>query len=94
MVKMVRLVEMVAMVERIVRRLDPQGRVAIPADWRHEWKSDRVVLTRVGKKVELTPVEPMDPTRFVDSIPVSDTVDFTDPHSLRRAVLSRQKGRA
>ena len=80
------------MVEKVVvRRLDPQGRVAIPADWRAEWKSERVVLTWKKRRVEVAPMEPIDPTSLFDSIPVSDKVDFTDPHSLRKALLLRRK---
>ena len=75
----------------IVRRLDPQGRVAIPVDWRSEWKSDKVMLVRKGRRIELAPVEPVDPTSLFDSIVVPDSVDFTDPHSLRRSFLSRRK---
>ena len=80
------------MVERsVVRRLDPQGRIAIPADWRAEWKSQKVVLTWKKRRVEVAPIEPVDPTSLFDSVSVSDRVDFTDPHSLRRALVLRRK---
>ncbi len=75
----------------VVRRIDPQGRVAIPVDWRSEWKSDKVMLIRRGSRVELAPVEPIDPTSLFDSIVVPDDVDFSDPHSLRRVLLSLRK---
>ncbi len=75
----------------VIRRVDPQGRVAIPADWRSEWKSDRVMLVRKGRRIELAPVEPIDPTSLFDSIVVPDDVDFSDPHSLRGAFLSSRK---
>ena len=75
----------------VVRRIDSQGRVAIPVDWRSEWKSDKVMLIRRGSRVELAPVEPIDPTSLFDSIVVSDDVDFSDPHSLRRVLLSLRK---
>ncbi len=75
----------------VVRRIDPQGRVAIPVDWRSDWKSDRVMLVRKGRRVELAPVEPIDPTSLFDSIVVPDDVDFSDPHSLRRVLLSLRK---
>ncbi len=80
------------MVERaVVRRLDPQGRVAIPADWRSEWKTDRVVLVHRGRRVEVAPIEPIDPTQLFDSILVRDDVDLADSHSLRRAALRLRK---
>lgn len=80
------------MVERaVVRRLDPQGRVAIPAGWRSEWKTDRVVLVHRGRRVEVAPIEPIDPTQLFDSILVRDDVDLADSHSLRRAALRLRK---
>ena len=83
---------MIFLVERVVvRRLDPRGRIAIPADWRAEWKSDRVVLTWRKGKVEVSSIKPVDLTSLFDSISVSDRVDFTDPHSLRKALFSRRK---
>jgi hypothetical protein len=45
-----------------------------------------------GNRIEVAPVEPVDPTSPFDSILVPDDFDFTDPHSLRRAFLSRRKG--
>ncbi|HYY90385.1 MAG TPA: AbrB family transcriptional regulator [Candidatus Dormibacteraeota bacterium] len=75
----------------VVRRVDQQGRVAIPVDWRSEWKSDKVMLVRKGRRIELAPVEPIDPTSLFDSIVVPDSVDFSDSHSLKRAFLSRRK---
>ncbi len=84
--------EMMRMVERVVvRKLDSQGRISTPADWRAEWKSENVVLTWKKRKVEVAPMEPIDPTSLFDSVAVSDKVDFTDPHSLRKALLLRRK---
>jgi bifunctional DNA-binding transcriptional regulator/antitoxin component of YhaV-PrlF toxin-antitoxin module len=73
--------------EAVVKKLDPQGRVSIPMEWRKNWKSDKVVLRRLGDKIEVTPIEPIPPSALFDSIEVGDDVDFTDPHSLRRALL-------
>jgi len=73
--------------EAVVKKLDPQGRVSIPMEWRKNWKSDKVVLRRLGDKIEVAPIEPIPPSALFDSIEVGDDVDFTDPHSLRRALL-------
>lgn len=75
------------MEESVVKRVDPQGRISIPVEWRKGWKSDRVVLRRLGDRIEVTPIEPTLPSSLFDSIEVGDEVDLTDPRSLRRALL-------
>jgi bifunctional DNA-binding transcriptional regulator/antitoxin component of YhaV-PrlF toxin-antitoxin module len=75
------------MEESVVKRVDPQGRVSIPAEWRRGWKSDRVVLRKLGDRIEVTPIEPISPSSLFDSIEIGGDVDFTDPHSLRKALL-------
>ena len=81
------LVEDIKMEESVVRRVDPQGRISIPIEWRRGWKSDRVVLRRLKDRIEVTPIEPTPPSSLFDSIEVGDDVDLTDSHSLRRALL-------
>jgi len=75
----------------VVKRVDSQGRISIPVEWRRGWKSDRVILRRHGNRVEVTPIEPIPPSSLFDSIKVGDDVDFTDPHSLRRALLEPEE---
>lgn len=81
--------ERVIVEESVVKRVDPQGRVLIPMDWRRDWKSDRVVLRRLGDRIEVTPIAPVSPSSLFDSIEVGDEVDFTDPHSLKRALVEQ-----
>ena len=80
---------MVELVEVVLKRLDAQGRVVIPAAWRRSWKSCKVILIKRGGKIELAPVEPLLPSSLFDSIGIVDNVDFTDSHSLKRALLER-----
>ena len=49
------------------------------------------MLIRKGRRIELGPVEPVDPTSLFDSIVVPDDADLADPHSLRKSFLSRGK---
>lgn len=77
------------MAEVVLKKIDVQGRVAIPAAWRRGWKSGRVILVKRGGKIELMPVEPLLPSSLFDSIEVVDDVDFADSHSLKRAMLER-----
>ena len=75
------------MEESVVKRVDPQGRISIPIEWRRGWKTDRVVLRRLLDRIEVTPIEISPPSALFDAIEVGDEVDLTDPHSLRRALL-------
>jgi len=79
------------MVEVVVKKVDPQGRISIPMEWRSGWKSGRVVLIRRGNKIEVTPIEPISPSGLFDSIKISDNVDFSDPHSLKKTLLEQQE---
>lgn len=83
------LVGMFELVEAVLKKVDAQGRVAIPAAWRRGWKSGKVFLIKRGGKIELLPVEPLLPSSLFDSIEIVDDVDFTDSHSLKRALLER-----
>jgi len=75
------------MAEVIVKEIDAQGRITIPRSWRKRWKSRRVILTMRDDRIEVTPLKPTRPSDFFDSIEISDNVDFTDPHSLKKALL-------
>ena len=79
------------MEESVVKRVDPQGRISIPVEWRRRWKSDRVILRRHGDRIEVAPIDPIPPSSLFDSIEVGGDFDFTDPHSLRRALLEPEK---
>jgi bifunctional DNA-binding transcriptional regulator/antitoxin component of YhaV-PrlF toxin-antitoxin module len=81
------LVNLVEMEETVVKKIDPQGRISIPIEWRSSWKSSKVILMRHGNKIEITPIEPVSPSSLFDSIKVTDEADFTDPHSLKKALL-------
>jgi len=82
-------VGMLELVNVVLKKLDAQGRIAIPAAWRRGWKSGKVILIKRGGKIELSPVEPVLPSELFDSIEVADDVDFADSHSLKRALLER-----
>ena len=84
-------VAVIFMEETVVRKIDPQGRVSIPVHWRKSWKTDRVVLKRNGDRIQVIPIEPTLPSDLFDSVEIGDEVDFTDPHSLRRAFLEPRR---
>ena len=75
----------------MVKKVDSQGRVSIPVEWRKKWRSDKVVMKLTDKSIELTPIEPISPTKLFDSIEIADEVDFTDPHSIKKALSEKQR---
>lgn len=81
------MVKLIEMEETVVKKIDPQGRISIPIEWRSGWKSSKVMLTRHENRIEVTPIEPILPSSLFDSIKITDKVDFTDPHSLKKALL-------
>lgn len=72
----------------VLKKVDEQGRITIPAEWRKGWKSNDVLLVlKDDSTVEVVPLEPIPPSHLFDAIPIQNDVDFADPHSLRRALL-------
>lgn len=76
--------------ESVVKKVDQQGRVSIPIEWRKEWKSDKVIMRKRGESIELIPVKPISPSNLFDSIEIQGEVDFTDPHSLKKALMEQK----
>lgn len=75
------------MAEVIVKKMDPKGRINIPIEWRNKWRSNKVVLRRTGNRIDITPLEPINPSDLFDSIKISGDVDLSDSHFLKKGVL-------
>ena len=75
------------MADVIIKRIDAQGRISLPVDWRRNWKSNKVVLTRRGSSIQVSPIEPLNPSELFDSIEVPAEVDISDSHALRKGLL-------
>lgn len=70
-----------------MKKVDSQGRIAIPIKWRRKWKSSKVMLIRRGNRVEVVPIESTSPSSLFDSIEIANDVDSTDVYSLKKALL-------
>ena len=77
------------MVESIVKEVDSQGRISIPVKWRRNWKSRKVILIKREDKIEIIPIKPLSPSSLFDSIEISEDVDFSDIHSIKKALLEK-----
>ena len=69
----------------ILKEIDEQGRIVIPAEWRKKWlRRNKVILRRRGEVLEIVPCKEVDLTAFFDRAEVDTKADLSDWHSLRR----------
>ncbi len=77
-----------------VRKVDAQGRVALPSRWRNRAlkKSDEVIVIEEEDMLLIRPKRKIDLTKYFDSIKVDvDPKAFADYNLLKRALLGREK---
>jgi len=79
------------MSEAVVKKVDAQGRIAIPAKWRGVWKTRKIALVKSGDRIEIVPLSAIKPSQLFDSIEVSGDTNLTDIHALKKA-LTEKKG--
>ena len=72
--------------ESVVKTIDSQGRLIIPAEMRKTWKSDKVMITQHNNEIRIVPLETLQPSELFDSITVDDDLDLTDSHALMKAL--------
>jgi bifunctional DNA-binding transcriptional regulator/antitoxin component of YhaV-PrlF toxin-antitoxin module len=73
-----------------IKKVDSQGRISLPADWRREvlGDSEEVYVFREGKSLILRPRREPDLVQHFDSVTVDvETEAFEDYHKLKRALL-------
>ena len=74
----------------IVKEIDDQGRIVIPAVWRKKWlRRNKVILRRRGEILEILPYKEVDLTAFFDRAEVDTKADLSDWHALRRELRKR-----
>jgi len=72
--------------ESVVKTIDSQGRLIIPAEMRKAWKSDKVMVIKDNNEIRIVPLETLQPSEFFDSIKVDDDLDLTDSHTIMKAL--------
>lgn len=74
----------------VLKKVDDQGRVVIPAAWRREHlRGDTVVLRSRGKVLEILPQDRVDLTAYFDAVRVDVKSDLTDWRGVRRDLRKR-----
>ncbi|MBS7634652.1 hypothetical protein KEJ34_04035 [Candidatus Bathyarchaeota archaeon] len=79
------------MAEAVIKEIDSQGRISIPSKWRSGWKTKKVLLRKRENIIEIAPIEQTPPSDLFDSITVSNKVDFTNSHSLKRTLMEMRE---
>lgn len=69
------------------KKIDRQGRIVIPAEWRRRW-GKTVILVRIDEdEVIISPLRKRGKlTDLIDSIELGNIKDFTDTHKAREAL--------
>ena len=76
----------IGMGESVIKTIDSQGRLIIPAEMRKNWKSDKVMVIKENDEIRIVPLETLQPSEFFDSIKVDDDLDLTDSHTIMKAL--------
>ncbi len=69
----------------VLKEIDEQGRIVIPAEWRKKWpRGTKVILRNRGEILEIVPQEKVDLTAFFDRTEVDTKADLSNWHAVRR----------
>lgn len=67
-----------------VRKMDEQGRIVVPKEWRDEHDERKFVIKMEGDEMKMIPLKSNDLTKYFDSIEVELESDLSDWHSVRK----------
>ena len=74
----------------MLKEVDPQGRIVLPADWRRKHlRGDKVLLRPKGDVLEIVPQDKVDLTAYFDAADVDVKSDLSDWHGVRRELRKR-----
>jgi len=69
----------------VLKEIDKQGRIVIPAEWRKKWlRGTKVILRNRGEILEILPQEKVDLTAFFDRTEVDTKADLSNWHAVHR----------
>ena len=74
----------------VLKRIDAQGRIVVPASWRRKHvRGDRVLVRPRGDVLELIPQKEIDLTAYFDAAEVDLKADLSDWHAVQRELRKR-----
>jgi AbrB family looped-hinge helix DNA binding protein len=72
----------------VIRKIDKQGRIVIPKEWRDRFGTNNFILVLNEDKIEIYPKR-SNLLKFIDSVEVEELPE--DWHGLKRKVYIRRK---
>jgi len=73
----------------IIKKVDRQGRLVLPKEWRDKYVRNGKVLLRIeGEKIIIRPYKLVSLSKFFDSIEVDIKSDLSDWKSVRRELIA------
>jgi AbrB family looped-hinge helix DNA binding protein len=72
----------------VIRKIDKQGRIVIPKEWRDRFGTNNFILVLNEDKIEIYPKR-SNLLKFIDSVEVEELPE--DWHRLKRKVYIRRK---
>jgi len=73
----------------IIKKVDKQGRLVLPKEWRDKYVRNGKVLLRIeGEKIIIRPYKLVSLSKFFDSIEVDIKSDLSDWKSVRRELIA------
>jgi len=74
----------------VLKKIDGQGRIVVPASWRRKHLRGNAVLVRPrGNVLEIIPQEDVNLTAYFDAAEVDLKADLSDWHAVRRELRKR-----
>jgi len=74
----------------ILKEIDEQGRIVIPAEWRKKYlRGKKVIVRNRGEVLEILPREKVDLTAFFDRAKVEIKSDLSDWRAVRRELRKK-----
>jgi bifunctional DNA-binding transcriptional regulator/antitoxin component of YhaV-PrlF toxin-antitoxin module len=74
----------------MLKDIDDQGRIVIPAAWRKKYlRGTKVLLRNRGEVLEIVPRERVDLTAFFDRAEAEIKSDLSDWHGVRRELRKK-----
>jgi len=80
----------VVIVRPVLKGVDGQGRIVLPASWRRKHlRGGKVLLRERGDALEVIPLDPVDLTAYFDRAKVDLRADLSDWRGVRRDLRKR-----
>jgi bifunctional DNA-binding transcriptional regulator/antitoxin component of YhaV-PrlF toxin-antitoxin module len=74
----------------MLKEVDSQGRIVLPAAWRKKHlRGDKVLLRPKGDVLEVVPRQKVDLTAYFDAVEVDVKSDLADWHGVRKELQKR-----